>query len=211
VPPESRTLRYPVDVSPGAPERLSLHAQRHRRFDGCPSQPTAWLSPGRLAERVLTSNCGRSTTEIGAPPALKGGVSAPGRFRGGSMKARAHGQLVGRTARDEPSRSASACTIVPGAVRFGPGGGDCPRAHLSPSPDAAGIRSRREPPPTAARGSLASSERPTRPRLTAWRWWRSRRRRAIGDLPTPGTRLPRPLGRGAPSDRSRFRGRRGAL
>jgi len=59
--------------------RRSLPVQPHRRFDGCLSGPTAWLSPGPLAERVLGSNRGQSTLEIGVPLALKRG------FRAGSV------------------------------------------------------------------------------------------------------------------------------
>ena len=94
-------------------------------------------------------------------------------------------------------------------------GGDCPRAHLSLSPDAAGIRSWREPPPTAARGSLASPEggNPTpahglalvarrpgglRPPQQLSRSTRSPEP-LCGDLPTPPPewRLPGALGRGS--------------
>ena len=64
---------------------------------------------------------------------------------------------------------------MPGAVRFWDRRGDCPRAHLSPSPDAAGIRSRRKPPPPAARGSPASRGGTNPTGLTAWRWRCSRR------------------------------------
>ena len=51
--------------------RGSLPVQPHRRFDGC-SARRAWLSPALLAERVLSSNRGHSTLEIGAPPRPEG-------------------------------------------------------------------------------------------------------------------------------------------
>jgi len=49
----------------------SLSGQHHRRFDGCLSVPTAWLSLGPRAERVLSSNW-ETTTESALLSALKG-------------------------------------------------------------------------------------------------------------------------------------------
>ena len=51
--------------------RGSLPVQHHRRFDGCRAR-RPWLSSALLAERVLSSNRGRSTTEIGAPSRPEG-------------------------------------------------------------------------------------------------------------------------------------------
>ena len=70
----SRLPRHRTGLLPG-----SLSGQHHRRFGGCLSGPTAWLSPGPLAERVLSSR-GESAMEIGAPPRLEGRG-----FRAGSV------------------------------------------------------------------------------------------------------------------------------
>ena len=65
------TVRRPVGL------RGHLPVQPHRRVDGCLSGPTAWFSPGPLAERVPSSTRGQSTLEIGAPPRPEGrGVRA---------------------------------------------------------------------------------------------------------------------------------------
>ena len=63
----SRLPRHRTGLLPG-----SLNGQHHRRFGGCLSGPTAWLSPGPLAERVFSSNWGHSTVEIGTPPRPEG-------------------------------------------------------------------------------------------------------------------------------------------